>query len=146
MCNDDKVITLSDTRKSSIIWWYHHNHHHNDHHGQHHLSSSSYRHPSPLFNHHHLIIPSWFYYLPCHHHHYYTIGFESNMSAYGQLRQTIGEIELNSSLTKNEQLLQQAQMYASSPFIYGYQLRLIIGSLEEDLSKGRWWPTHASRP
>ena len=26
-------------------------------------------------------------------------------------------------------------MYASSPFIYGYQLRLIIGSLEVDLSR-----------
>jgi len=57
------------------------------------------------------------------------------MSAYGQLRKTIGVIALNSSLTKNEQLLQQAQIYASSPFIYGYQLRLIIGSLGEDLSE-----------
>jgi len=62
-------------------------------------------------------------------------GFELNMSAFGQLRQQIKKIALNSSQSKNEVLLQQAQIYANSPFIYGYQLRLISGSLDVDLSK-----------
>ena len=31
-------------------------------------------------------------------------------------------------------LLKQAQIYANRSYIYGYQLRLIIGSLEVDLS------------
>jgi hypothetical protein len=36
---------------------------------------------------------------------------------------------------KLKSLLNQAQIYANRSYIYGYQLRLIIGSLGEDLSE-----------
>jgi len=64
-------------------------------------------------------------------------GFEHNMSDFEHMRKEMEVLKSNSndSLSMNASLLQRAQIYANRSYIYGYQLRMIIGSLNFDLSK-----------
>jgi len=56
------------------------------------------------------------------------------MTAFKQLRDKIKSLAVNSTLSTQEMLLQQAQLYADSPYVYGYQSRLLAGSLDINLS------------
>jgi len=71
------------------------------------------------------------------------LGFEDNMTDFEIMKkeiQSFGPIMNNAKkyykkLSDKQKLLKQAQIYANRSYIYGYQLRLIIGSLGVDLSK-----------
>ena len=75
----------------------------------------------------------------------FVLGFEHNMTDFEVMRkeiQSFGPIVNNvkkylkkQQTFKLKSLLKQAQIYANRSYIYGYQLRLIIGSLDEDLSE-----------
>jgi len=56
------------------------------------------------------------------------------MTDFELMRQEMAVFKYDHSLSIEESLLKQAQIYANRSYVYGYQLRLIIDAIEMDLS------------